>query len=102
LTRRCGRRTIKSLREEENEEFSHLMVRQENKKTKKQTMVDGETLQFAGKQEIKAMELLHTMFIENFAMKSDMMAFEAKKKSIDRKLIISGAREALKPCMEHQ
>jgi len=78
------------------------MVRQENNKTKKQAMVDGETLQLAGRQEVKAMELLHTMFIENFARKTDMMAFEAKKKSIDRKLIISGAREALKPCMEQQ
>jgi len=72
------------------------MVKAVGKSMKEQGNGFGEDL--AGKREMQAMRLLHTMFIKNLAKTADLKAFEGRQKVLGRKEMFAGAQEVLEKC----
>jgi hypothetical protein len=51
-----------------------------------------------GAREVKAMEVLHAMFIKEMANAANLKAFEARQQSVGRAHLLAGAGEVLARC----
>ena len=92
--------------------FSEKMVLQKPTRFKTKTKIkktissviveETEQKSLAGPREAVAIEVLHMMFLKEFAKNSNFVAFQKKKNAVDKKCLLQGVETTMEKCLESE